>query len=419
MQRRSSISAVAVLAVVLVVSAACGLGREEPSATSADASPTRAWAPGTTGPGDEPTIVPTPPPPSLPVLVPEWTQRTGGWTGSVRPVVLGSRVVTIAGRAGEGDVRSFALVDGTPGWRWGGADDASGLARRWTHDRIFVLGNELSPDGSMRASLWALDAGNGSELWHTLLPGGGVTMEFTPLVSWGVVLGTSGGGPGDTLVGLSAQDGRVLLTHYEGSPFRSGAIQGDVAVVPVSGGLRALELRTGELRWGARVGGQTVDGAAASQGRAYVATFRSGGGDVQAFAIEDGAALWKVRLYEPGPPTASGASVYVGTGAGEVLAIRARDGSVMWRTDLDVASCRAAPTVAGDVVLVPCEGGKGQLGGLIVIDRASGEPVAWSGGERRFNRAGPAVVARKRVFVELWPGGLAAFRFEGQDLPSS
>ncbi len=316
-------------------------------------------------------------------------------------------------------MRSFALVDGTPGWSWRGADGASGLAGRWTYDRIFVLGNELSPDGSTRAFLCALDAGNGSELWRTLLPGGGTTMEFAPLVSQGVVLGTSGGGPGATLVGLSAQDGSVLWTHYEGSPFRSGATQGDVAVVPVSGGLRALELRTGELRWGVRVGGQTVDGAAAAQGRAFVATYRSGGGNLRAFAIEDGAALWKVRLHEPGPPTANGAIVYVGTGAGEVLAIQARNGTIVWRTDLDVDSCGAAPTVAGDVVLVPCQGRKGHLGGLIAIDRASGEPIAWSGGRGRSNLAGPAAVARERVFVELWPGGLTAFRLEGQDLPSS
>jgi outer membrane protein assembly factor BamB len=406
--RRSNASAVAVLGVVLVATAACGLGHGKPSAAPVNAASDRTWTPDATGSSHEPTTVPTLTPPSLPVLVPVWTRRTGGLIPA-RPVVLGSRVVTIVGE----DVRSFALADGSLGWRWGGADDASGLARRWTHDRIFVLGNTTVPGGSMRAFLWALDGGDGSELWRTLLPGGGTTMEFAPLVSWGVVLGTSGGGAGDTLVGLSAQDGKVLWTRYAGSPFTSGAIYGDVAVVPVSAGLRALELRTGELRWGVSVGAQTVDGAAASHGRAFVATYRSGGGDVQAFAIEDGAALWKVPLYEPGPPTATGAIVYVGTAAGEVLAMRARDGSVVWRTALDVDSCRAAPTVAGDVVLVPCDGGKGHLGGLIAIDRTSGEPVAWSGGRGRFNMAGTAAVARKRVFVELRPGGLTAFRLGG------
>jgi outer membrane protein assembly factor BamB len=394
---RGNISAVALLAAVLVASTACGDGRGEPSATSAVVAPTQTPAPDTSEPGQGHTIASTSTPRSLPVLRPIWTQRVGGLLA--RPVVLGSRVVTIVG----GDVRTFALVNGTPGWRWSGADYASGLARRWTHDRLFVLGNTTVSDGSMR----------------TLLPGGGTTMEFTPLAGWGVVLGTSGGGPGDTLVGLSAQDGRVLWTRYAGSPFTSGAIEGDVAVVPVSGGLRALDVRTGELRWGVTVGAQTVGGAAASQGRAFVATYRRGGGDVQAFAIEDGAALWKVPAYEPGPPTATGATVYVGTGAGELLAIRARDGSVEWRTDLDVDSCRAAPTAINDVVFVPCKGRKGHLGGLIAIDRTSGEPVAWSGARGRSNLAGPATVAGKRVFVELWPGRLEAYKLGGPELPSS
>lgn len=82
-------------------------------------------------------------------------------------------------------------------------------------------------------------------------------------------------------------------------------------------------------------------------------------GRVSAFSVKDGDRLWHFDTTPAerdccamgGGVAFSDSVLYVTTGYGEVLALRGTDGKVLWRKMLEVP-VRAAPTIAGDRVLV-------------------------------------------------------------------
>ncbi|GAB0112818.1 PQQ-binding-like beta-propeller repeat protein [Acidisoma sp. C75] len=93
-----------------------------------------------------------------------------------------------------------------------------------------------------------------------------------------------------------------------------------------------------------------------SGGRVYAMSAR---GEVSAFAIKDGAPLWKTpvrpkhsRSFDVGGGVSSdGDAVFAATGFGEVLRLDAKSGKILWRSPIDFPA-RSAPTIAGGRLFV-------------------------------------------------------------------
>ncbi len=174
-----------------------------------------------------------------------WWSATGISSPYVAPVVVGDTIVV---EDESGRIRAYALADGT---------------RRWNGTLTTRTGwSELSTDGARiygvsDCVLYALDATNGHELWHTptLTPGGGsCSDEFYPPVA-PIVVGNRvyATEPFSKLI-VSATTGAVIDRFRSSSTYRGGSVVvGGIWVYPNDGDIVARDTTTGRRVWKARV----------------------------------------------------------------------------------------------------------------------------------------------------------------------
>jgi outer membrane protein assembly factor BamB len=113
--------------------------------------------------------------------------------------------------------------------------------------------------------------------------------------------------------------------------------------------------------WAASVGGDGEAlrlglGVVAAEGRAFAA---GRGGDVEAFDLQSGRALWRARTKAPlsGGTAAGNGLVVVGSSEGAVIALNAADGAERWRVKVN-GEVLSAPAIASRVVVVRTVDGK-------------------------------------------------------------
>lgn len=209
-----------------------------------------------------------------------------------------------------------------------------------------VVGVMAAPpqcDRDVPSFVAAFDARTGRTLWrHRSGP-----VEASPLVVGGVALtGSWDGG----LTALDVANGRVRWTFATGAAIKAAAtLAGSTAIVgSYDGSLYAVDALTGRLRWSTRVGAPFCAAASVDGGHVFDATVD---GVVHAFDVRSGTELWSRRIGRFGYSAAalSGGRVYVGSYDHRLYALDADTGAVLWTHEAP-GPVSGAPTVLGRLV---------------------------------------------------------------------
>ena len=286
---------------------------------------------------------PTGPRPGWCPLDERWNAPVGGLP-SAAPVVSGDRVVLpVAGAR----LDAFDLADGAAAW-------SAPLATT----RALAVGGGLV-FAATAEGVTAVDLERGTPAWRAGL--GAQAAAPCWHAGW-VIAGTAAG----NLVALRAADGGVVWTRELGGvPSAAASVEGDRVYVPLADGR------------------------------------------VRAFAIEDGAPVWEVRLRQTGAMVLPLADrVYVGSLDNDFYCFRARDGRLLWawRTGGDVVGGAAVDDarvyfVSRDNVVYALDRGSG------VLQWRKALPT---------RPLGPPSLADGRVFVPLGAEALHFYPADGK-----
>lgn len=238
--------------------------------------------------------------------------------------------------------------------------------------------------------------------------GTGAAVVAAPVLTGGaVVVGNLAG----QLVAADEQEGRKRGSHrIDGAVASSAAAAGPYLVVAAQGTrhtLRALDLRTGKVRWKRDLGdiaaSPTVVGS-----RAYVGTEA---GTLFAFGVERGDTLWTFSAGDQihGAAAVCDTLLCVGSVDRFVYALSAETGRQIWKGDVG-AAVYGTPALWGGRAFVGAADGT-----LCCLDLREGT-TRW-----RFEAEGPiyssAAVGNGRVYVGCDDGGVYAVSAEtGQQL---
>ena len=257
---------------------------------------------------------------------------------------------------------------------------------------------EFTPSLSV-ATLWSVDIGDGGE---------SLGIAQAPVVDGGRVFAAAADGG---VRALDLQTGNAIWRHESklrlgGGP---GVGEGLVVVGTLEGDVIALDAESGAEKWRARVGNEVVAAPVIGQGRVFV---RSNDGRVTAFDASTGERRWFWNHDLPsltvrgndGPSLGPGV-LFVGNDDGTVTMLSVDDGRPLWdvavaepegRTELDrMADVDGTPVLEGGTVFATSYKQR-----TMAIDGPNGRPVwvAEHGGAGR-----PAVAADRVVVAE--PGG--------------
>ena len=258
--------------------------------------------------------------------------------------VDGLLVVPVAwgGRA----VRASDLLTGDRLWRAGDIPVSSGLTV-WGD---FVLAGDV--EGYVRA--WRLL--DGEEAWSVQLD------ERAGIYSTPVLIG-------DTLVvandrgrvtALNPSDGTFFWSEDAGAPVQVSlaATKDMVFAATTRGSIRALDVRSGALRWAydltngkegeyiADQGGLSTQRGSYAPPQMYLSApaigkrdvvFGASDGIVRSLDIKDGSLNWEADASAAisAPPVITAETVYVGTMGALLMGFDRNDGSLVWNTELD------------------------------------------------------------------------------------
>ncbi len=258
--------------------------------------------------------------------------------------VDGLLVVPVAwgGRA----VRASDLLTGNRLWRVGDIPVSSGLTV-WGD---FVLAGDV--EGYVRA--WRLL--DGEEAWSVQLD------ERAGIYSTPVLIG-------DTLVvandrgrvtALNPSDGTFFWSEDAGAPVQVSlaATEDMVFAATTRGSIRALDVRSGALRWAydltnreegeyiADQGGLSTQRGSYAPPQTYFSApaigkrdvvFGASDGIVRSLDIKDGSLNWEADASAAvsAPPVITAETVYVGTMGALLMGFDRTDGSLIWNTELD------------------------------------------------------------------------------------
>jgi outer membrane protein assembly factor BamB len=145
--------------------------------------------------------------------------------------------------------------------------------------------------------------------------------------------------------------GKVLL---EFPPVLCGA---RIYALRNDGVLRAVDRRTGRVRWTKRIGSLAASAPACGGGRVYATVLRRNafvkGGELVALSAETGERVWRLRLAgrTESSPLLTADRVIFGTEDGDVLSVSRRTGRVDWRYAAG-APVKAAVALDGDALYV-------------------------------------------------------------------
>lgn len=214
--------------------------------------------------------------------------------------------------------------------------------------------------------VWAVEAGDGSELWRRTFDS---LVNTTPILRCNaVVVQTS-----MRTYALTKADGTTLWEASPGDPSAEPLVDDDRVFV-ASGVPTALDLEDGTEVWSRDV---AVDswGACLGDDVVVVAGRTDGGGALVGLDAESGERVWRTDLPRgvKTPPTCADGTVYMPDEGNGLIAASVRSGDVEWRTEpyRRVGGLRrgATPAVVDDTVVLPSGNGPRTVG----VDRASGE----------------------------------------------
>jgi outer membrane protein assembly factor BamB len=197
-----------------------------------------------------------------------------------------------------------------------------------------------------------------------VLPTGG-TASF-PLVAGGAAYTVADfpGGTGQKLFSLDLASGQRLWGPLDigGAGSFAGAAYdaGTLFVVSEGGRTRAIDARSGQLKWSVQLPGtneQFHSAPVARDGRLYIgsANYSGGNGSTRALSQADGHQLW-LAYYGAGSatPAATATDIFVSRGCGAAADLDAASGSVKWSTPLTYNGCfdGLTPALAGGTLYV-------------------------------------------------------------------
>lgn len=237
--------------------------------------------------------------------------------------------------------------------------------------------------------------------------------------------------PADGVYSLSLRDGRVMWSHRAGNDVNGVAVAENVLVATGDEGLVwGLDADSGSVRWvfpsGEEDSGPLFTNPLVLEGMAVV-----GGSDGVLYAIDlaTGELRWRAELDSAirGGAASDGEAIYVVGEAGDARAVDL-DGREYWREKLTfdghgtenlTARVFAAPTLAGDLVVIPfVRDDSYSTPALLALDRYTGS-VVWRGSDTdRVRdewgnlRSSPAVVEDELVFGDPTFAGLIGVNLE-------
>ncbi len=314
-----------------------------------------------------------------------WTVHTGA---SVRssPAVTSDRVYI-----GSDDGTLYALdrKRGRIIWRFaaGGAVAASPAVAEGLVVAATLPGRIFALDAKTGALRWSLHTGAALPL-NTSPAGGWDIYASSPVVAGGMVVI---GAPDGAVRALELRTGRLRWKVQTGGRVRgTPAVGGQTAVVGSwDGRVYALDLGTGATRWVHHTIGDTLDSRAAGFDRRALQSspaiaggmvfIGSRDGGLYGLDLATGERRWRVShrgSWVVGSPAVQDGRVYVGSSDGHfVQAVEAGTGKELWRLPT-AANVIASPLLADGLLLVTTHRTDAPWGDLLAIDPATGA-VRW------------------------------------------
>ncbi len=319
------------------------------------------------------------------------------------PIVANGMV--IAGGSHSG-LRAFDQTGSTVWIRNNLGENVSTPAIAEDGSTLFVSRRIQSTHGGPNWAVRALDATTGVDRWQTTLPGS-ENRGYVPTATDGAVYVRTRSG----VIALEASDGSVRW-RLSSLPYPSGAetlrteispaISGDMVVVPDADGITAIDRTDHSIVWRKRTGMVRTTPAIAGS-TVYFADVMAG---VYALDLETGDQRWG-GIGGTGvwtPPAVGSERVYFGT-SGNIIAVNASDGSSDWLTSFNGGI--SAPIAVGDGFIV--------AGPDLAIVDADGEgrwfsdEILWRMyGNRVFSPALANATVYATVSMGLLGGGLYA-----------
>lgn len=289
-----------------------------------------------------------------------WSFKTDAGFPSAAAVSTDPDMPLVVVGDGAGMVRAFDVTSGD---------------LRWTHE----TGGEVSggptllpgPDGlrvligSQDATLACLSLADGTVRWKHAIAD---QIRCSPTVAAGKVL-------------LAGCDGKLhVIDAATGTEDVAVAIDGPTGTTPAAAGSLALFGSEGGVFWAIDVTAGTVAWKLVPQGngQAYrssaaiagdVALVGTRGRAVEAFAIADGARVWRqgmrgrvdgspvvVHLGGAAADASGGLAAIVGDSAGKVVVLRTTDGEILWEFDAGNGFASSPAVAAGCVIMASGDG---------------------------------------------------------------
>jgi outer membrane protein assembly factor BamB len=272
-------------------------------------------------------------------------------TDSYSPAIAGDVVcVAFSDLLIAHDLRSGEQRWEQAGAPYGGLDEDDGLDA----DAPTVVGTTLYVRSTKKLS--AVDPRTGRTRWSRRPDRyGGSAVPGTPVIGGTAVVGCDDG----IVVALDAASGRHRWPAVTGPQLEfAPCAAGDLVAVASGDRVYGLDLATGERRWRHRIGEPVLGGLAATD-RAVVVT---AGTTARALSIQDGRPRWTRRLSgSPAAPSVAGDVVVVPSEyPHQVHGIGLDDGERCWTVRLGTRQCepvlRPEAVVVGDRLLVTAGG---------------------------------------------------------------
>ncbi|MEB3103917.1 outer membrane protein assembly factor BamB family protein [Ferviditalea candida] len=270
---------------------------------------------------------------------------------------------------------------------------------------------------SIRGTLYALDAKKGGKLWEKTIGEKDVNrawMYYSPTVADGVVYQAYSSKSGGEMMALDARTGETVWTAKlaggwitESSPVVK---DGKVYVGADGGYLIALDAKDGKELWRNRpAGGWMHSMPAVADGKIYMGY---GGGLIVALNADTGAELWRYKSvvsgtsYIAGDTTGSSPAVvdgvvYMGFPNGKVEAFQADNGNKLWSAETNGGIISSAAVSGGTVYIGSNDGN------LYALDKQNGQ-VQWKYKIGAWVASSPAISGNTLV-VGAFDGNVYAF----------
>lgn len=275
------------------------------------------------------------------------------------------------------------------------------------------VGDDLVVVGGLDGDVIALNRETGSAQWTTQVSS---EVLASPVIANGIVVVRSGDG---RVFGLSASDGSRAWLFDRGVPLislRGNAtpiiVDGTVYLGYDDGKVIALELADGKLLWEQTIAtpsGRTelermgdIDGEiVANEGELYLVTYR---GQAAALARDSGRLLWSRDMSSFTGVSVADDEVYLSDADGSIWALDRRSGSSLWKQEQLAHRWLTTPVAFGAYLAV------GDFDGYLhLLSRKDGTTAARVHVADEAVRAAP-LVAGELVVVASVDGELASYR---------